>query len=109
MRKIMNRFVPGVPGIVIMSILCLTVALADPGDPAISGADSKTLMGTVYDAESKEPLLYATVSIINRSDSALISGVATDEQGRFSLETNQVDFLVRVDYVAYNPMYISAK
>ncbi len=93
-------------GSIMFVLVSLAVVFADPGDPGNMEAGTKTLTGTVFDADSKEPLLYATVSILNRADSSLISGVATDEKGEFKLETDQEDFLVRVDYVAYQPMYI---
>jgi outer membrane cobalamin receptor len=65
------------------------------------------LSGKVIDADSGEPLVYATVSVLNAGDSSLITGAATDENGRFQLETNQQHFLVRIDYIAYQAQYFS--
>lgn len=72
-------------------------------------ADTVTvkLTGTVLDAESKEPLAYAAVSVLNRPDSSLVDGVVTDETGSFTLDTRQQDFLVRVEYLSYEPRYFS--
>ena len=66
-----------------------------------------TLTGTVLDAESQEPLAYAAVSVLHRPDSSLVDGVVTDETGSFTLETSQQDFLVRVEYISYEPKYFS--
>ena len=72
-------------------------------------ADSITveLTGTVLDAESRQPLAYAAVSVLNRLDSSLVSGVVTDDAGKFALEAHQTDFLVRIEYISYEPKYFS--
>ena len=76
---------------------------------AMTVADTVTveLVGTVLDAESQQPLAYAAVSVLNRPDSSLISGVVTDDAGKFALTTQQQDFLVRVEYISYEPKYLS--
>lgn len=65
------------------------------------------LTGTVYDEENKEPLAFASVAILDKKDSALIDGVVTDEKGKFLLETTRRNFMVRIEYLSYEPRYFS--
>ena len=75
--------------------------------PQVVDTVTVKLTGTVLDAESREPLAYAAVSVLNRPDSSLVDGVVTDETGSFTLETRQQDFLVRIEYLSYEPKYVS--
>ncbi len=65
------------------------------------------LSGTVLDADTQEPLAFASVAVLNSADSALINGVVTDATGSFALETARSNFLVRVDYLSYASKYFS--
>ena len=72
-------------------------------------ADTVTIKvtGTVLDADSQQPLAYAAVSLLSRSDSSLVDGVVTDDNGQFTLEAQQNNFMVRVEYISYEPKYFS--
>ena len=80
---------------------CLTI------DSQARSADPITITGTVLDADSKQPLAYASVAVLNQQDSSLLDGVVTDEAGTFSLTTEQPNFLIRVDFLSYEPQYFS--
>jgi hypothetical protein len=49
------------------------------------------LIGKVVDEKSNSPILYVTVSLQNILDSSLVSGVITDEQGRFKIQNIILD------------------
>jgi len=44
------------------------------------------IKGAVIDADSKEPLEYATIALYNSGDNKLVSGTITDYMGHFKLE-----------------------
>ena len=90
---------------VILLLVCFATGLFTA--QATELADTVKLTGIVLDAESQEPLAYASVSVLNRPDSSLVDGVVTDETGSFTLDTRQQNFLVRVEYLSYEPQYFS--
>lgn len=59
----------------------------------------KRITGIVIDAETKEPLEFATVSILK--DGKLIDGIITNEKGAFSISAQQGNYLVRIEYISY--------
>jgi outer membrane receptor protein involved in Fe transport len=68
-----------------------------------SGATNGFLRGRLFDSQTREPLLFASVALLNGSDSTLITGVTTDEEGRFSLEKLSFgEYRLRVTYVGYH-------
>lgn len=96
-------------------ILFMLSVLLFPSGKTLAGpqngfeADTTTVKvtGTVYDKENKEPLAFASVALLNKQDSALINGVVTDENGGFLLETSRKNFMVRIEFLSYEPQYFS--
>lgn len=60
-----------------------------------------TITGNVYDQDASEPLAYANISLLNATDSSLITGGITFEDGTFSLDARQGTYLVRAGFVGY--------
>ncbi|MCL2511931.1 MAG: TonB-dependent receptor [Bacteroidales bacterium] len=71
------------------------------------GSTNGFLRGRLLDSQTKEPLLFANVALIKDQDSSLVTGGATDEDGRFKLE-NLGDGIYRlqISNIGYHP-YIS--
>ncbi len=61
------------------------------------------LTGTLVDADTKTPMEYATVSLLNRTDSSLVTGNITDAKGSFSIEAKAGNYLLNIEYVGYAP------
>jgi len=83
----------------LLSLLFLLVVpllgiLAQQGPP--SG-----IFGKVIDATSETPLPYATVALLNASDSTLIAGTVTDEDGRFSIDAAAGTYILKVDFISH--------
>ena len=60
--------------------------------------------GQIIDSEDSQPLLYASVVLNRQSDSTMVSGGITDEQGKFIIE--QVPpghYFVTINYIGYPP------
>jgi len=60
------------------------------------------LNGTVYDANTKEPLAYASVSIANS-----FSGTITNEDGYFELKVEKAQDTVIISYIGYEDQIIN--
>ncbi len=61
-----------------------------------------TLSGEVIDAASEERLQYVNVAILNPKDSSMVSGVTTDEKGKFLLKNIKPGkYIVKLSFVGY--------
>ncbi|MDE5551207.1 MAG: carboxypeptidase-like regulatory domain-containing protein, partial [Bacteroidaceae bacterium] len=75
----------------ILVILCVfTVVLAK----------AQTISGRIVD-EQAQPMAFANVVLLNRSDSAFVQGVVTKDDGTFSIQTDRQDGLLRISSVGY--------
>ena len=68
------------------------------------GAEIK---GVVVDNETDGPLEYATISLFNSQDSTLVTGVITDMQGAFSLQTKPGKYYIVVQFMGYQSKTIN--
>lgn len=65
-------------------------------------AKKHILFGFVVDATNGDPLEYATVKLLSKNDSALITGTVSNLNGEFLLETKlDGEFLLQVNYLGY--------
>ena len=75
-------------------------AIATAAAPAATGS----LTGTVLDSLKQAPVPYATVVLLPASGEAPITGVAADDNGKFTLtKLKPGAFRLRVSYVGYAP------
>ncbi len=65
-------------------------------------AQNTVLQGIIIDAESKEPLTYATVAVFNGD--AIIDGTSTNENGTFRLQLNSEFTAVEFSFISYNTL-----
>ncbi len=68
------------------------------------GAEIK---GVVVDNETDGPLEYATISLFDSQDSTLVTGVITDMQGAFSLQTKPGKYYIVVQFMGYQSKTIN--
>ena len=66
---------------------------------ATSAFAQTTISGKVQDEQSA-PIAYATVSVL-RSDSSLVTGAITDDDGAFALSTSTGNYILQVSFVGY--------
>lgn len=60
------------------------------------------ISGRVIDAQSKKPLSFASVAILNQVDRKVVGGTQTDENGSFSIKNvSPGTYLLRVGYVGF--------
>lgn len=80
--------------IVLFTFICLS---------SLSHAQNR-INGVVVD-EHQEPVAFASIALLQESDSAFICGVTSDEKGTFSLDYDYSGKLLRVSYVGYTTQY----
>ena len=51
-----------------------------------SFAQNGSVAGEIIDSSAKQPLDYASISLLNSSDNKLIAGVVTGAKGKFKIE-----------------------
>lgn len=65
--------------------------------------DFITLKGEIYDESDNEPILGASIRILQQSDSAYVHGTVTDSLGRFSIPLPAGQYISEVIFLGYKP------
>ena len=65
-------------------------------------AFGQTIRGRVLDS-IQSPISYATIAVLNSSDSSLIKGTISDEKGNFTIQLNNKGFyLLKITALGFN-------
>ena len=70
-------------------------------------ANAQSIDGKVMENDSI-PVPYATVSLLQASDSAYVAGVIGGEDGSFSFDTNSSGKIVKVSCIGYKTVFLPA-
>ncbi len=68
-------------------------------------ACAQGISGIVID-EKQEPIPFASISLLHKSDSAYVKGTATDIEGKFFFDETLSDMILKVSYVGYSIQYL---
>ena len=71
-------------------------------------SNAQGINGRVID-EQAQPMPFANVVLVNRTDSAFIAGAVTKDDGTFSIDTYKKDGLLKVSSVGYMTKYVDAR
>ncbi|MFT3993386.1 MAG: TonB-dependent receptor [Dysgonomonas sp.] len=66
-----------------------------------------TIVGTIFDDVTKEPIELAGIRILNAKDSAYVTGTATNEKGKFSVSTKPSQYIVQISFIGYTDQFIN--
>ena len=86
-----------------MKQLIVFLMLAAVALPALGKEDWR---GKVVD-EKGEPVAYANVAVLSKSDSTVVCGVVTQEDGTFNIVTNETDGIMMVAMLGYKTVYLA--
>ncbi len=90
---------------VILVVLCgLFFVQATSAKPQTVVSDADSIRGAVVDAEGNA-VPFATVALLQSSDSAFVSGAVTDDAGKFALAADPRGGLLMVSCVGYDTQY----
>ncbi len=60
------------------------------------------LVGSVQDAETNAALEYATITVLNASDSSFVGGTITQPTGEFEIEATAGSYLLKLEFIGYS-------
>lgn len=85
--------------VIIGTALLLTTTL-----PVFSQTKNITVAGRVIEDDTKEPAVQATVQLLSLPDSTLAAGIATTQQGYFTLpKVKAGKYVLKVSYIGFRP------
>jgi len=61
-----------------------------------------TLEGNVYDADSQNPLEFATIAVLNAADSTVVTGGISNDKGQYSLTVPNGSYILSVSFISYS-------
>ena len=59
------------------------------------------LTGTVLESENKEPLEYATITLLSVNDNSVVTGGLTDSNGNYSIAVKKGNYNLLIEYISY--------
>ena len=83
-------------------LICLFV-FATIAFPVLAKEDWR---GRVVD-EKGEPVAYANVAVLSKTDSTVLCGVVTEEDGTFNIVTSETDGIMMVAMLGYKTVYLA--
>ena len=88
----------------------LALAAVAPADAQPQRAQLATLLGSVADAETGDPLPSATIALYTGADSTFVTGTTTAADGTFRLEgLRPSEYWIRVSFIGYVTERTSAR
>ena len=90
--------------IALSALFCLPFAATAQrqGGQSASGR----IYGKVVDGNSQQGVGFATVAVLQPSDSSVVNGVLTKENGDFNIENIKMgQYLLQIKFIGYDPMY----
>lgn len=64
-------------------------------------SSQNSVSGRLIDEATKEPLAFATISLLNAGDSSLVTGAVTDLEGNFLIKAENGRYVARIQFVTY--------
>ena len=69
---------------------------------AVQGQQKNNIQGNLINVHNEEPVLYATVALIDANDSSMVKGTLSNVDGTFNLENVKPgNYLLRISHVSY--------
>jgi hypothetical protein len=88
-------------GIILVCLILL------PGFTASAETDNGSITGIIVDDSTAAPVSFASVSLLNATDSSLLTGAITNEQGKFQfLNIPYGNYNVKVTFVGYKAITV---
>src|SRR5258705_9468840 len=76
--------------------------------PLFSQNPVHVITGTVRDRSSKQPMEFATVQLLQISDSSIIGTTATDKKGKFVLDKIAAgNYILRFSFIGYEKTLVT--
>jgi iron complex outermembrane recepter protein len=66
-----------------------------------------TVKGKVTDRESGDPMEFANIALLNPNDSSMVTGIMSELDGSFIIDSDMGEFLLRVGFMGYESAFKS--
>ena len=86
----------------LIPILSVAQSQESGGGP---GAGKSSVRGFLADGTSRQPLAYASVTLVSLPDSAAVTGAITDETGSFELKAPPGNYFLKAQFLSYQTQY----
>ncbi len=73
----------------------------------VAQKDAMQVYGSVFDEQSREPIPFATVVLLDSNTQQSITGTTTDMEGRFEMSSSAMDFYVEISFIGYETIRIN--
>ena len=67
------------------------------------------ITGKVIEKISKQPLEYATITILNPNNPKAVAGGITDDKGTFSVDVVPGIYTVKIEFISFKPLLLNEK
>ena len=84
----------------LLSMVSIFAFSQRPSGGGFSEAGGK-IMGQLQDSESGTPLEFAAISVLQASDSTLISGGISDVEGKFDITVKPGKYILKIEYISF--------
>ncbi|NNK90458.1 MAG: TonB-dependent receptor [Saprospiraceae bacterium] len=91
--------------ILFLSLLCPVLIFSQKANHQFS-PNQLIVKGIVTDQASGQPMEFATVAILDKSDSSVVGGAMTDQNGEFELRVPKKDLIVTIEFISYESLVI---
>lgn len=82
-------------------LILVTFILSHAYTMAQNGGDSVIVSGKIIEAETNQPLEYATISFVSRAENKIIGGGISDFQGEFRIKTTPGVYDIQIEYFSF--------
>ncbi len=65
------------------------------------------IIGQVIDRETQTPLDFATITVLTKQDSSIVTGSISELDGKFAIEVVYGEYLIKVEFISYQEVYIN--
>ncbi|WP_166921970.1 outer membrane beta-barrel family protein [Flavobacterium poyangense] len=74
-----------------------------------NGKNKVKITGKVFEKVSKQPLEYATISIMNPNDTKVLAGGITNPKGEFEVAVAPGTYDIKIEFISFKPTEIKQK
>ena len=64
-----------------------------------------SISGTIMEKTSKEPVVNASVKLLQEKDSVFVKGIVSDKKGKFSIYAEKGNYILEVSFVGFKTIY----
>jgi outer membrane receptor protein involved in Fe transport len=64
------------------------------------------IIGQIVDEMTEAPLDFATISVLNKEDSAIVTGAISELDGKFAIEVAFGEYILKIEFISYQSVFI---